>query len=497
MRRAFATTLLVLSALPAGIAAGAAPATTAARSQAAAQASPAAQDGPLTLRDALAQALATSPRLEEARGAVARARGQKRGARAEGRPNVDLSASHRYQGPVESFRLPGGGSQSLSPSRQSEFAADVTIPIDANGQIRAGKRGAGHAVRAAQARLEAEAQRLVLDVTEAYLNLQQTHEELALVSELRKLNQERLRVARLRLAAGVGVPLEVSQPEADLAQAVQHEIEAQARVRQVGATLNSLIGRPANAEVEMAEVGKQSGSEDASSSPLPTAKDALANRPDLRALRSDVAQAQAGIDSARAARRPRLGLSGSLVESIPETLLGGFAWSLGASLIQSLFDGGRSRARVEQARADRMRAGAVLAEAERLADAQIEQSQAGLEAAEKRQAAEEQRVAAASDALTAARKRFEVGAAPQLQVTEAETTLTRAKTDALIAGFDAQRARVRLAYAVGTAYPETVLGKIQAVDSRQPDEPASRGPTSSSPAATRTASSARRSSQGH
>ena len=186
----------------------------------------------------------------------------------------------------------------------------------------------------------------------------------------------------------------------------------------------------------------------------------MQNRPDLRALRADVAQADSGIDSAKAGRKPRLGLNGSLVERLPETLLGGFAWSLGASLFQSIFDGGRTKARVEQARADRQRAGAVLAEAERQADAQIEQAQAGLEAAEKRQSAEEQRVIAASDSLSIAQRRFDVGTAPQLEVTEAATTLTRAKTDALTAGFDAQRARVRLAYAVGTAYPETVMQRI-------------------------------------
>ena len=87
----------------------------------------------------------------------------------------------------------------------------------------------------------------------------------------------------------------------------------------------------------------------------------------------------------------------------------------------------------------------------------MEQARVGVQAAEKRLAAEDQRVAAATDALALARKRHDVGMAPALEVTEAETTLTRARTDALTARFDVQRAQVRLAYAAGVVYPETVV----------------------------------------
>jgi outer membrane protein TolC len=186
-------------------------------------------------------------------------------------------------------------------------------------------------------------------------------------------------------------------------------------------------------------------------------------RPDLRALRAELERAKAGVDSARAARRPLVGLSGNLVERAPETLLGGFAWSLGSSLVQSLFDGGRSRARVEQARADRVRAGAALAEAERQADAQVEQARAALEAAEQRLVAEDQRVVAATDALSVAQKRVSVGTAAALEVTEAETVLARARTDALTSRFDVRRAQVQYAYVAGVAYPETVMDQIGGV----------------------------------
>jgi outer membrane protein TolC len=376
-------------------------------------------------------------------------------------PSLELSAGQKRQGPTESFTLPGGESRQLSPSQQFEGSVDLAVPFDSNGRLRAGRRSAGAAEKAALARVEAEAQRLVLDVTEAYLDALQARQEIALLAEQRRLNEERLRVARVRLAAGVGVPLEVSQPESDLAQAVQREIEAQARLRQVSATLNALLGQPAASAVTLTDLSP-GPSPGRGGVPAATAGSAL-QRPDLRALRADLERAKAGVDSARASRRPLVGLSGNLVERAPETLLGGFAWSLGASLVQSLFDGGRSRARVEQARAERLRAGASLAEAVRQADAQVEQASAAQEAAEKRLAAEDRRVAAATDALSVARKRHDVGMAAALEVTEAETVLTRARTDALTSRFDVQRAQVRYAYAAGVAYPETVLDQIGGV----------------------------------
>jgi outer membrane protein TolC len=459
MKARFAITLLVLATLPALGSEGLPSQSTPAQQAAAALSptgnqTPTANEDALTLPRALALALATSRRLAEARSGVALAQGQKRGARAEGRPSLSATAGESVQGPTRGL---------ISRSRQFEGNLDLNVPIDTNGRVRAGKRGAGHAEQAARARVDAEAQRLVLDVTEAYLDSLQARDEVGLVSELRRLNEERLRVARVRVASGIAQPLELSETEADLAQAVHREIEAGARVRQRTATLNTLIGRPAAAPLVLVELAPGSapagGAASVDGMTPEQARSVGLQWPDLKALRAEVARAEAGVAGARAARRPALGLGGNLVERVPETFLGGFAWSLGLSLVQSIFDGGRTRARVEEARAERARAGAALAEAERLAEEQVEQARVALDAAEKRLAAEDQRVVAAGDSLDVARKQLAAGTVPALQVTEAETVLTRAKTDALTAHYEVSRSRARLAFAAGRAYPEIVAGQ--------------------------------------
>ncbi|MCC2669028.1 MAG: hypothetical protein K0Q72_1499, partial [Armatimonadetes bacterium] len=122
--------------------------------------------GPLTLEEAIAQALLVSPRLEITRSGTASARAQKRAARAEGRPQVTVGGSGAAQGPAVTF--PGGGS--LTPGRIGQGTADLSVPLYTGGRVKAGKKAASAAERAALARVEAEAQALVLEVTQAYVS---------------------------------------------------------------------------------------------------------------------------------------------------------------------------------------------------------------------------------------------------------------------------------------------------------------------------------------
>lgn len=432
-------------------------------------ADPGAPAQPITLGQAIALALQTSPRLEVARAGAYAARAQFGQAKSQGQPSVQANVNARIQGPkvsigfpgVPAGALPGGGV--FTPPYAIEPQLQASVPLYTGGRVSSGKRAARHAEVAAAQRVEAEAQGVVLDVTAAYLDTLEARQQLDLQSVLRGLNRERLDVARVRQRAGAGIPLEVSQSEADLAQSVQREIEARARLLQSGASLNTLIGRPAAAALVIAPLPATMPP-----APIPSAKgepltaeqvrELGLERPDLKALREDVRRAEAQVDVARAQRRPLVSLSGSLLGRIPETLLGGWAYSLGATLVQSLFDGGRSRAQVDAARAERDRSSGTLRASEQKVEAQVEQARVALDAAEQRLAAEDRRVSAAAEALEVARTRLRAGTVAPVEVTEAETTLARAQTDALTARFEAARARVQLAYAVGLAYPEAVAG---------------------------------------
>jgi outer membrane protein TolC len=430
-----------------------------------------AQPAPLTLPEAIAQALETNPRMAIAGAGVRAAKAQRDAAHAAGLPTVDLNVNPRLQAPevniiqAKNSPIPGAPpnltSRVLTPTKIVEGTLDVNAPLYNGGRVAAQRRAARHAGRAALARVQSEGQRLVFDVTQAYLNVLENRRQVDLAARVRELSEERLRVAQVRQRAGVALLYETLQSESDLAQAVQREIDAGARLGTTGATLNSLIGRPASTPLNVADLPETEPTHPQlmpESGPLTPEqlRDLGLERPDLQALREEVRRGDAEIQIARAARRPQINGFTNYLRRVPATFNGVFFWSLGASIVQSLFDGGRARAAVDQARAERSRRKAVLEDAERTADEQVEQARILLDAAEKRLAAEEKRVVAAEAGLDVARRRLRAGTAAPVEVTEAETTLARAQTDALTARFDLANARVRLAYVAGLAYPETV-----------------------------------------
>jgi len=427
---------------------------------------------PLTLASAIAEALSKSPRMAAARAGVQSARAQYRQARAEGLPSLDLSVGARLQGPEARIAIPtspgqpGDGPQLparglLNPRYAVEPQVAATVPLYTGGRVRAGKRAARAAERAALYREVDAGQALALDVAQAYLATAEARERLALVVAARELHRERLQVAQVRRRAGAAAPFEVSQAEAELAAAVQGEIEARARVGQEGATLNTLLGRPAAAPLVLVSLPASRPDEPllpTRAAPL-TAEELQAlglQRAALQAVQEEVRQREAQVEQARAAGRPQISLSGAFLRRIPETLLGGYAWSLGASLVQSLFDGGRSRAQTDGVRAGLAQAQAELGQAERQTAERVERARLALEEAEERLGAEEERVEAARDGVQVARTRVGAGDAAPVRLTEALTTLTQAETNALAARFALARARVNLAYLVGIARPETV-----------------------------------------
>jgi outer membrane protein TolC len=267
----------------------------------------------------------------------------------------------------------------------------------------------------------------------------------------------------LRVSTGVAILQEATQVEADLAQTVQEEIEAAAVLGRSLATLNTLIGRRAYAPLVLVDLPEAAPQHPVlaptTDPPSPEALRELGlDRPDLLALRQEVRQAEAQVQMARAARWPQVNLFQNYLKRVPATLMGSFAWSLGASLVQSVYDGGRIRAQVAAARAERTRRRATVAVSGLQIEEQVEQARITLDAAEARIEAEERRVEAAAAALEIARRRLRAGVAPPIEVTEAETVVARALTAASAARFGAARARVQLAFLAGLAYPDVVLG---------------------------------------
>jgi outer membrane protein len=184
-------------------------------------------------------------------------------------------------------------------------------------------------------------------------------------------------------------------------------------------------------------------------------QEALAARPELKALDAAQRSRQSSIDADRAGYLPRVDLFADAQYSNPNSRVfpseAEFraTWDAGAQLTWTLSDLPGAAAQVRAAEA---RVAAKSAERAEVAD------RIRIEVMSARQASDESRVAqdttarglaAAEESYRTRKLLFQNGRATTVELLDAETDLTRARLEALGARIDARVASVRLAYALG------------------------------------------------
>jgi outer membrane protein TolC len=176
------------------------------------------------------------------------------------------------------------------------------------------------------------------------------------------------------------------------------------------------------------------------------------SRASLEVARQQVNIQQAGVDLAKAQRKPSLGLSLSgLLRNPVSAIVSRFGVTLGLSLAQNLFDSGRNRSQIAEAQALLDQQQQNLRNQRINLFNQIEQSLLQYDSAQKSVASADLAVTSANEAVSAAQLGYQAGARTNLDVSDAQFNLLQAQTQAVNARFDAAIAQVLLAAAVGVA----------------------------------------------
>lgn len=208
-------------------------------------------------------------------------------------------------------------------------------------------RGSAEASAAdlAAARLSAQGE-LATD----YLQLRSLDAEIDLVEATAKSYDRALTITSNRYVAGVAARTDVLQAQTQVANARGDLTDL---VRQRGVLEHAIAVLIGQAPQGFAVV-KTKWAPIVPDVPLALPSTLLERRPDIAAAERRVAAANAGIGIAVAAFYPNITLSGSVGQSASSlgNLFDGsaFLWSLGASLVQTVFDAGATRARVAEAR---------------------------------------------------------------------------------------------------------------------------------------------------
>jgi multidrug efflux system outer membrane protein len=263
---------------------------------------------------------------------------------------------------------------------------------------------------------------LVAQVANTYLLEQELDERIAIAQQTLATRGDSYRIARRRYEVGYASKLDAVQAETLLNQA-RADLTVLMRQRdQNRNALTLLVGVPIVAfETQpLSMIGP--GFVREISSGLPS--DLLINRPDIMAAEHRLKAANANIGAARAAFFPRIMLTGSL-GTVSTDLSGLFGsgsglWSFAPILTLPIFDGGRNRANLEVSEARRNLAVADYERTIQVAFREVADALAERRWLTEQLAAQQATLAAQTERTRLAGLRYQNGAAPYLEVLDAE-----------------------------------------------------------------------------
>jgi len=403
-----------------------------------------AEPGALTMAAAVEAALKGNPTLEVARRELNVALLEADRGRPGFRPEVTASASQFVRTPR--VDLPGRRDEVVLPNALSRFEIGVKQPVFQFGVGGAPGARADALAAAARAEFRAAELDLILEAREAFLAVQRADSQQEVAAEGLTLAKAQVELTRALIAGGVQAEVDLLEAQRSEAEAEAAALQARNGARLARANLNRVLGRPVDA-----------GAVVAPPEPLPTAPAALAEltararerRPEVAALRHNLAAAEAGIRLARAARQPRISLEAAYALQTETALAPRSGVAAGVTISAPLFDTAVHRHSVREAeeRVAQLRS-AVTAREQGIALEIERQRLAHAEAAARLEVAE-RGLAFARKAHEIVLLRLERGRATQGEAANARLGVTRARADRAAAEYDLRLAAVRLARAVG------------------------------------------------
>ncbi len=318
------------------------------------------------------------------------------------------------------------GHSSNGSVNETDYAAllSASYEIDFWGKNRAGQMSARALREASDADKAVVALSTVTGVANTYFQIVELRERLELAHQDVTNAKQLLQIVEARYAAKLANPVEVAQQRSVVAAAEIHVKEVEQQQLEQQAALAILTGKMPGA-VSLAVRHLSDFSVPRVSPGLPA--ELLNRRPDIFSAEASLQSAHADVIQARAAFFPSLTLTGSAglanpsVAAAVQTLTGlGPTATLGADLVQSIFNGGRLRAVRDEALGKEEEMlwhyrGAVLT-----ALWDVENALSAIEHLDQQESAQKQSVEQSERALEGALARYRAGSGDFLTVLEAQ-----------------------------------------------------------------------------
>lgn len=403
----------------------------------------------MTLEDAVRTAQANAFAVQRAGAEVERAKGARRQAIAQTLPNLTFDATYtRFTNDVTVQFDPMQPPIVVRPIDRSNLSLNLRQAVDVSGVFGWGIRGARAQVDAAEALLHAAMNDVALDAKVAFFNVFVAQELVGVADERVANAQEALRVANVRFEAGVVPRFDVLRFESELKAAEQERIQAVNGLALAKASFNHTLSRDTGAPVSLVPPGTAPQDPPALETLIEAAKSA---RPEVLAAQHAVTL-QESIRRARERQLlPELNITATVSRDPQARGFGSERDTVSATAVLSvpIFDSGRVRSVVDQAKQDEEQARIALQQVQLGVELEVRQAWLDVVAAKEAVETAAKGVEFAREAHRLAQVRYSGGVGTPLEVSDATVALARARASHVTALYDYWKAYARLQRAVG------------------------------------------------
>ncbi len=295
---------------------------------------------------------------------------------------------------------------------------------------------------------ERERQETVYSVIKGYYGLLLAREANKVALQSLQASEENVKLAESRYRAGAVLQSDLLRAKVQHAEVKEMVSRSENSIRLATASLNFAMGVPQPTEHAVDDV---LSIREVKTDMALLIEEASARRPDLMSTELNRKNAEAGIGQARADYLPSLNLMGQAdwnSTSVAEA--DAKSWAVMAVLQWNLFDGLVTKSKVREALASTQKMKALEEQTKSSVQLQVRQAFYNLSASLDRIAATASSVQEAEEGLRIVQKRYEVGMTNFVDVLDAETSLIRARNNALQALYDNNIAHAELKLATGT-----------------------------------------------
>ncbi len=404
----------------------------------------------LTVEETVRVAIANSPALQQAAATV-----QASSARVEQTKTVDLPAvafegSYVRIGPVPQLSFPGLGVFKLYPENNYDAHVDVHQKVYDFGQSSASVDVSRSRVESAQISGDLIRYGLAYQTIQVFYSILYLEQGIQVEDQEINTLRQHLEVTKKRTESGTGTDFEVLTTQVRVAAAENQRVDLENMLEKQRITLRRMLGVPESTPVNLRgrfEVEPVNLNTDS------LVALAMQQRPEYRAAQSEVQTATLQFRLAQVSDLPTLNVNAAYgVKNgyIPNLDILHGNWVAGVELQVPLYEGNRTQYKEEEAQATLGGSQAHVTDVERQITSDVRQAVSDVRTAMGKLATSLLQVQQATDALSIAQKRYDAGTVNNLDVLDAETSLSQAHLLRLRAQYEYVSSRYALERSVGS-----------------------------------------------